>query len=300
MLLIISILLPLLTISSLVAGNRCHPRQLSSTAPASVTGTNRPFSTSSSSPSMSTIFEACDSLDSSSLDKPSYLTHILALPTLIMPAQPKGNITLKATMTYSTTMMHSNSSPGLASSLSLIGEVISSSVIYPNFTNSSTAVASNIQSFSSLSPTDTIQPTSSLISTSTTPLSSSAASSSTGNSNLLSLTNSIQSTSALSSTSIITPTSSQSETSTASSNATSLTSITATSSVLQNPVFTQLTIVEPSVTTTFTATAPIATQTPDITPASSGSSLLNSPETLVPIIVGVVVGAAVLVGLFEV
>jgi hypothetical protein len=61
-----------------------------------------------------------------------------------------------------------------------------------------------------------------------------------------------------------------------------------------------LTVVVPATTTTFTVSIPIATQTPDITPSSSGSSLLSSPKKLVPIVVGVVVSAAVLVGLFEV
>ena len=288
-----NIVIAILAISSLVTGNRYHPRQLSSAAPSSVIiASNIPFSTSSNSPSTSTIIETCDWLDSSNLVKPSFFSRCLAVTTAaasITSAQPTGNITVKATMSYSTTTTQS-----------LAGELISSSVIYPNVTISSTAVASNTQSSSSLSPTDTGQSTSSLISTSSTPLSSSAASSSTRSSNLLSLTNSIQSTSAQSSISIITPLPSLAATPPASSNALSLTPITQTSSVLQNPVFTRLTVVVPATTTTFTVSIAIATQTPDITPSSSGSSLLSSPKKLVPIVVGVVVSAAVLVGLFEV
>lgn len=297
MLSIINILFSLLTISSLVTGTRCDPRQLSYTGTASVTSTNGSFRVSSGSPSTSIIVESCDSLDCSSLDKPAYLSHFLALPTLITSAKRRGNVSLKATITCSTITMQSSSSSGLVSSPSLAIGVISSSVIYPNFTISSNPVASNAQSSSSLSPADTGQSDSSLISILTTPLSSSAASSSSGSSNLLSLTNSGQFTSTLSSILNVTPSSSQAETSTAGSNPRALTSITQTSSVLQNPIFTQLTVVVPSVTTTFTTTASIATQTPDITSASSGSSLLS---TLSTIVVGLVVGAAVLVGLFEV
>ena len=293
MLSIMNILIPLLTISSLVRGNRYHPRQLSSAAPASViVASNIPFSTSSSSPSTSTIIDSCDWLDSSNLVKPSYLSHFLAVATAaasITNAQPTGNITVNATMSYSTTTTQS-----------LTSQLISSSVIYPNVTISSTTLTSNTQSSSYLSPTDTGQSTSSLISTSSTPLSSSAALSSTRSSNLLSLTDSLQSTWAQLSISIIAPLPSLAATPPASSNALSLTPITQTSSVLQNPVFTQLTVVVPSVTATFTTSVANATQTPNITPSKSGSSLLNSPKKLVPIVVGVVVSAAVLVGLFEV
>jgi hypothetical protein len=299
-----NILIPLLTISSLVTGNCCHLRQLSSNAPESVIiASNTPFSTSSSSPSTSAMIESCDCLDPSRLDKPTYFTHFLSPSTVaasITSAQPIGNVTIKATMTNLTTTTQSNSNSGLVFSLTLSGGLSSSSVIYPNFTISSSAVASNSQSSASLSPTDNIQPNSSLSPTSSTPLSSSAAWSSTGSFNHLSLTNSGQSTSALSSISIIAPLSSQVETPTKSSNPTTLTSILQTSSVLQNPVFTQLTVVVPAVTTTVTTSVSIATQTPDITSASSGSSLLNAPNKLVPIVVGVVVGAAALVGLFEV
>jgi hypothetical protein len=79
-----------------------------------------------------------------------------------------------------------------------------------------------------------------------------------------------------------------------------LTSVLYTSSVVSNPVFTQVTVVLPADTTTFTTSMPIPTETPN-TPATLGAASNEKiPNNLVKIVVGVVVGAVVLVGLFAV